>query len=246
MTASRPDSPAYLIAYPFLDSWAEQRGSKLYRRWVLDSGAFSAHTQGAPIDKASFHRAAKAALDSNDPPSTVFGLDVIGDWRASLRNVEEAVAMGIPAVPTFHYGDPEDYLLGIAKDYPMIALGGVARLPNQTRLSWAKQCFARVWPLRMHGFSLCSRMYVLELPFYSVDSTAWFLQSVRYHRFAAHGGGFLPRGASSSLRPEVDKYLELEALARIRWRREMVELSADGPTLYLALPDAGMVTGYEK
>lgn len=246
----RPELPAYLIAFPFLSHWHQRRGGQRYRQWIMDSGAFSAMNSGKPVNRAEFHDAIRAANDSADPPRYVFGLDVIGDWRESLKNCEAAWSEGLEVIPTYHHGEPEDYLRGIARDYPMIALGGVAGGSPPAVQAWATRCFQRIWPCRVHGFSLCAKRYVTALPFYSVDSTAWFLQAIRYHRFAAHGGAFLPRARPTSLRAEIEKHLRLEEYARVQWKREMVELGVDGPVLYLANPHGNGpawegLTGYE-
>ena len=125
---------------PFLDRQREFR----YRNWALDSGAFSARGQGIDIDMEAYIRACKVLRDRDPGLQEIFALDVIGEWRPSLANCERMWREGIEAIPTYHAGEPEDYLCGIARDYPKVALGGVARWGRSRKMDWAQQCFARI------------------------------------------------------------------------------------------------------
>ena len=110
-------------------------------------------------------------LLAEDPTLTeVYALDVIGDHEGSLRNCEAMWSAGVPAIPCYHYGEPEHILLAMAQQYPKIALGGAVGLRSTVKLRWAQQCFARVWPKRIHGFGFGSEKHILALPWHSVDS----------------------------------------------------------------------------
>ena len=237
------DRPAFLVAYPFLSKWQASR--ILPRRWCLDSGAWSVANAGhAPIDLGAYIDEIKRLRDGPMPPAEVFALDVIGDWRASQANTDRMCREGIEAIPCYHYGEPWDVLYGLAQDYPKIALGGAAQMQPAARLRWAGQCFARVHPKPMHGFSFCARAYVLALPWDSVDSTAWFLQAIRYSRMRTangdqiHVAGAGGKGFRAGLRGEIEYYLRLEREARVRWHNP-------GLTLYLAHPGSPPPTGFE-
>ena len=216
---------------------------------MIDSGAFSAWNSGAEITLDAYVDACKHALELPFPPDEIFALDVIGDWQAGLRNTEEMWRRGIEAIPCFHIGEPWEVLKGLARNYPKIALGGVAKSTPQTKLKFAEECFARVWPKRMHGFSYCFKSAVLGLPWDTVDSTSWFLQALRYRRFVGINGGAHCRGVKepTSLVAEIDFYLQLEGLARLRWKGtwEKQKDGRGGPLLYLAYR-GGKVTGFEK
>src|SRR6202044_4270767 len=99
-----PDTslPALLISYYYLEAWELSKHKYHYRDWVMDSGAFSAHNSGAVIVLQDYidccHR-----LMKDDPTLTeVYSLDVIGDWKASLKNTEEMWRQGVPAIPCYH------------------------------------------------------------------------------------------------------------------------------------------------
>ena len=231
--------PALLVAYPYLSAFLDNRPRYAYRNWALDSGAFSAFNSGVTIDLQQYTEICQVLLE-NDPTLTeVFALDVIGDWRASLKNAEAMWAKGIPAIPTFHESEPWDVLKGIAKDYDKIAIGGC--VGSRTRDKFAGQCFARVWPKKIHGFGFGTRKAILSFPWHSVDATSWEVAPCRYGRWNAFGnrGGredaISVRGSSQNLRIEVEWYLDLEEEARKRWAKEMAKLQTQGPAVRLSL-----------
>jgi hypothetical protein len=144
--------PALLVSFVYLPPFQFNRPRYAFRDWVLDSGAFSAFASGTVIDLAQYIDTCRALLATDPQLTEVFALDVIGDHLASRRNCEAMWKAGVPAIPCYHRGEPEAELLSMARDYPKLALGGVARLRGPEKLRWAEQCFARVWPKRIHGF----------------------------------------------------------------------------------------------
>jgi hypothetical protein len=142
---------------------------------------------------------------------------------------------GIEAIPCYHAGEPESVLTGLARDYPKIALGGVALKNHKPKLAWASQCFARVWPKKVHGFAYCTEGFVMALPWHSVDATTWELGPCAFGSWRSFGRMSV-RGGNQNLRAEVEWYLALERRARRRWEREMALLGVDGdaPTIRLA------------
>jgi hypothetical protein len=141
---------------------------------------------------------------------------------------------GIPAIPCFHYGEPESALLEMAAAYPKIAIGGVAYKRGTQTIKWAEQVFARVWPKRIHGFAFASAQHLMALPWQSVDASSWEIGACGFGNWKQFGH-LTVRGSNQDLRGEVDAYLELEDQARIRWARQMRELrNAKGPTVRLA------------
>ena len=217
-------APALLISFFYLDGWLKNQADYQYRDWVLDSGAFSAHNSGVTIDLQEYIECAQQLLATDPTLTEVFALDVIGDWRATMRNTEAMWAAGVPAIPTFHGGQPWDVLEGLARDYPKLAIGGVALAKAGFKMEFAKQCFARIWPHRIHGFGFGGRNYVKQLPFHSVDATNWEIGPCRYGQWRSFGGNMSVRGSAQNLRAEVEWYLEVEREARARWRKTMQEV----------------------
>lgn len=211
--------PALLISYVYLPTFVEKQLMYAYRDWALDSGAFSAHVSGTEIDLQDYINCCKALLESDTTLTEVFALDVIGDWKASLRNTEEMWRQGIPAIPCFHYGEPWDLLKGLAKDYPKVAIGGC--VGKRDKDAFAGQCFARVWPKALHGFGFGAEESILMYPWHSVDATNWETGPCAFGRWRAFGGNLSVRGSSQNLRAEVEWFLDLELRARERWKTEM-------------------------
>ena len=167
------DKPALLVSFVYLKEFLKLRKKYEFRDWVLDSGAFSAFNIGIEIRLKDYIYVCKKLMAVDPNLAEIFGLDVIGDWKAGIKNVEKMWKEGIPAIPTYHYGEPQDVLKGIARDYPKIAIGGAVGLMGQNKIYYAEQVFARVWPKKVHGFGFGSEDQILKIPFHSTDATNW-------------------------------------------------------------------------
>lgn len=226
--------PALLVSYYYLEPFLRNRHRYHYRDWVMDSGAFSAHASGVEISLDAYIAKCKDLLSTDEKLTEVFALDVIGDWKAGIANTEKMWKAGVEAIPCFHYGEPWSILKGLAKDYPKVALGGCVGKRDKDK--FASECFARVWPKKLHGFGFGSEKSLMLLPWHSVDATNWELGPCKFGRWAAFGNASISvRGSKQNLRAEVEWYLELERKARVRWKKEMQQLEeSNGPTVRLA------------
>ncbi len=226
--------PALLISYYYLEMFEKNKDKYCYRDWVMDSGAYSAFNSGVSIDLQDYIECCKR-LQASDPTLTeVYALDVIGDWEASLKNTEEMWKQGVQAIPCYHYGEPWEVLIHLAKYYPKVAIGGCVGKRDKDK--FASQCFARVWPKKLHGFGFGSETSIMMLPWHSVDATNWELAPCKYGTWRAFDGTRVSvRGNSQNLRAEVEWYLDLEQRARVKWKKQMEQLSAlPGITVRLA------------
>ena len=237
--SEREDRPAILVSYVYLDSFLKRRHGYLYRDWALDSGAFSAHNSGKEIRLQEYIDVCKRLKAEDATLTEVFALDVIGDWRASLRNAEEMWRQGVEAIPTFHPGEPESALIGMAKDYPKIALGGTALWNRDRKKQFLVQCFARVWPKKIHGFGVANYDGMMSVPFDSVDATSWETGTCRFGRWRAFGSEYgrqsinmSIRGAHQNLRAEIEYFMKLEKKVRKRWAHA---LGGSAPRMSLRL-----------
>lgn len=230
-TKRHKENPGILIAYPYLHTFLKHQHVYGYRDWVLDSGAFSAHNSGIEINLQDYIDTCKRLRDTDTTLSEVYALDVIGDWRETLRNTQEMWRQGVEAIPTYHLADRDwSVLIGLARDYPKIAIGGISELRGKAKMQFAEQCFARVWPKRVHGFACASEKLVMGIPFHSTDATTWEMAPCTYGRWNSFGGNastkgggkyMSVRGSHQNLRTEIEWYLDLEKRARQRWRKEM-------------------------
>lgn len=231
------DAPGLLVSYAYLDPFIKNQHRYRYRDWVMDSGAFTAHNSGKPVDLSAYIDKCLELLSKDPTLTEVFALDVIPKTpkdaakaaEQGLANCEEMWRQGVPAIPCFHQGDPEEVLFAMAKQYPKIALGGVALIRGDQKRMWLSQCFARVWPKKIHGFGMAGEEIVYALPFHSVDATNWELAPCAFGNWQKFGAMSV-RGSNQDLRSQVRHYLDLEAKARVRWAKQMAELDALEPS----------------
>lgn len=224
MIAVEHETPSVLVSYLVVDKFRQRHDATCHRDWALDSGAFAVANSGQTVDLEQYIRDCHALMAADDPPQDIFGLDVIGNWRESLANYERMWAAGVPMIPTYHVGEPEHVLLTLARTYPKIALGGAVLYPK--KIPWAQQCFARVWPKRIHGLGFGGWPSLRALPWHSVDATNWRLTPHAFGKWRSFDNRRIHlRDASVSLRMEVEHWLRDEQRARILWAREMKELS---------------------
>ena len=220
-------APAILVAFPQLQEFLRRdRLEVRVRSYCVDSGAFSVWNTGATVDLEAYVRVCQHLLSTDELLEEVFALDDIASWRTTVRNTERMWAAGVPAIPTFHIGEPEEVLVGLSRDYPKVGIGGIARLRGTSRQRFAEQVFARVWPKRLHGFGVSTRDMLLSLPWHSTDATSWETGPGAFGRWRSFGGRRLSvRGSQQDLRREVQWYLDLERLAQHRWAKELSEVS---------------------
>lgn len=142
----------------------------------LDSGAFSAKTQGVKIDIQDYI----SFIKENEGVISIYAnLDVIGNPEATWKNQQIMEKAGLNPLPVFHFGSNEEkYLLPLIKKYDYICLGGMVKSGDLKsyldRLFSTYICDDNGLPrVKIHGFGLTSLPMMLRYPWYSVDSTSW-------------------------------------------------------------------------
>lgn len=161
----------------------------------LDSGAFSAKTQGIEINLDEYITFVKEHLVYL---SVYANLDVIGDAEATLQNQKRMESAGLKPLPCFHYGEPIRYLQHYIDNYEYIALGGMVSGTSASLMPWLDDLFATyicgsngLPKVKVHGFGLTSLRLMKRYPWYSVDSTSWVVTgrmgSVYVPRFRSGG-----------------------------------------------------------
>lgn len=214
-----------LCSYVYIKGFLQRRRRIRMRNWVLDSGAYSAFNAGAAISVQQYITAVQALARMGLPPVEIYALDVIGDWRTSLRNTEAMWRAGIEALPVWHIGEPEDVLRGLARDYPKIGIGGVATLMAATKSEWLGDVLQKIWPKKIHAFGVGTASVVLSLPIHSTDASSWCVTPSKFGSWKVFGSTQLrSRNLATNVRAEFEWFLALERKARSRWRREMDEL----------------------
>lgn len=172
------------------------------RRVFLDSGAFSAFTQGVEVDLPGYCEYIKRnrdIIEEVDGDLLASVLDGIGDPLQTWKNQQEMEARGVRPLPCFHYGEDERYLEEYVKNYTYITLGGMVPISTPQLYHWLD----RIWDkyltdgagnprLKVHGFGLTTVGLMKRYPWYSVDSSSWV-------QIARTGGMMLPRGKVVSI-----------------------------------------------
>lgn len=147
------------------------------RKIFLDSGAFSAFTQGVKIDLPEYCNYVKRNSDLFEVVSV---LDAIGDHDQTYYNLRRMEQAGIQALPCYHYGEPEEVLEYYAGNYDYITIGGMVPISTPQLVVWLDRIWAKCLTTRegfprikVHGFGLTSVPLMARYPWYSVDSSSW-------------------------------------------------------------------------
>lgn len=176
--AMRDSCENFLESYHYIHS--QRYVDKIRRdgvRVFLDSGAFSAYTQGVQIDIGRYcdyvHR-------NSDIVEFASVLDAIGDCDGTWRNQTEMERRGVRPLPCFHYGEPTEVLDYYVANYEYITIGGMVPISTPQLKVWLD----RMWDehltlpdgtpkVKVHGFGLTSLPLMFRYPWYSVDSSTW-------------------------------------------------------------------------
>ena len=146
----------------------------------LDSGAYSAWSQGKKIDIQEYIQFIK---DHQDVIDVYANLDVIGSPQGTWNNQMIMEKAGLSPLPVYHYGEDVKWLKRIlGRGYTYIGLGGMVPISTGDLTKWLDELF-RLYltgpdgmPLvKVHGFGLTSLRLMLRYPWWSVDSTSWVL-----------------------------------------------------------------------
>lgn len=147
------------------------------RKIFLDSGAFSAYTQGVNVDLRQYCDYVKRNADIFEVVSV---LDAIGDADQTYRNLAQMEEYGIQALPCYHYGEPEEVLEYYASHYDYITIGGMVPISTPQLLIWLDRIWGKYLTnpdgrakLKVHGFGLTSVPLMARYPWFSVDSSSW-------------------------------------------------------------------------
>jgi hypothetical protein len=157
----------------------------------LDSGAYSADTQGAKIDLGEY---IDFLQRFGSHAEVIAPLDVIGDWRASERNLRQMEAAGISPIPVFHEGSPVSVIEEMISEYEYIGIGGIVKRRGKglTLSRFLDNVFSRTRDrTKVHGFGITTFSSLTRYPFYSVDSTSWTAGSKFSEVHFLRGGRFV-------------------------------------------------------
>ena len=186
-------------------------------RLFVDSGAFTVWCKGSKgkaIDHDAYIAYAKDLLyRAVYPERVVFAsLDIIpgtleGDYPteeefhdAATRgwaNYQKEKAAGLKTIPTFHQGDPWQFLDMMATDTDYIGISPrKVDATRQEKMEWLNDVFRRIDAMgklpkpgnmhnaiKTHGLGVSSPELMRTYPWFSVDSRAWLLGGKGYFFF---------------------------------------------------------------
>ncbi len=150
-----------------------------HEKIFLDSGAFTAFTLGKQVNIEEYM---KFIIKYREHIETYATLDVIGDWKGTVKNTDYMEAKGFHPLPVFHFGSPESELRRMIEKYDYIALGGLVPLAkDRPKLKkWLDYCFSIIGTkTRIHGLGMTAKWCLERYPFYTTDSTS-YLQASRF------------------------------------------------------------------
>lgn len=146
-------------------------------RVFLDSGAFSAYTQGVVIDLPKYCEFIQRNSDIIEVASV---LDAVGDPLKTYENQKAMEALGVNPLPCFHYGEDLRYLEYYVANYEYITLGGMVPISTPDLLKWLDFLWGNYLTdgagrarVKVHGFGLTVIKLMERYPWYSVDSSSW-------------------------------------------------------------------------
>lgn len=159
---------------------------------LVDSGAFSADTQGHSITADEYGEWLRDRVVPQWGPWLVgcLNLDVLRDPQGSWDNWQRLRRLGFDTMPVTHLGDPVSVLdRYVADGADYIALGAMVGKSMTRKLRWAahvhKHVLTKHPDVRLHGLGLSAQEMVERLPWWSVDSSSFgsgyrFARSVIY------------------------------------------------------------------
>lgn len=144
---------------------------------MADSGAFSAYHSGAVIERRDY---VAWLRDWAGYFTCAANLDVIGDYAAGVRNLEwigRQDTGGVPILPVFHPNEPWELLDSFCREFPYVALGGIAGPQTdlrKPRMAWGVKGMqiAAEHGTAIHALGVTSPLVCNNMPFYSVDSSS--------------------------------------------------------------------------
>jgi hypothetical protein len=149
----------------------------------LDSGAFSAFTQGATIDIAGYCNYIKENADIiqvEDGAVMASVLDSIGDAQGTYDNQKTMEGLGVRPLPCFHYGEDPKFLEYYVANYSYITLGGMVAQSTKDLLIWLDEMWEKYLTdgsgrpkTKVHAFGVTTPLLMKRYPWFSVDSSSW-------------------------------------------------------------------------
>ena len=212
---------------------------------TLDSGAYSAFTQGKAIDVVKY---ADFCLEKKDYINTVVNLDVINPQdpevaaQAGMNNFNYMLDRGVKAMPVFHARERIQWLDEMIDKTDYIGLSGTSLVSPVENRGWHKLIWNHITDIegkaiaKFHAFGDTSSWSMLTYPWYSADSATWMIQSGRAARVKLNGKVYQFRSKKIGDVNYISK--DDTGLKRQAWEAEFISLGLN-PDKAMNVPTRG-------
>jgi hypothetical protein len=149
-------------------------------RWMLDSGAFTAHTQNRPIDVQDY---IAFCLDTKPLWWRQVALDVVGDTQRSDDNLQAMLDAGLKPMPVLTVDANVAEAQRLAQVSGALCVAGGVTHPMEHYAPRLAQIRKAVGPdVWLHGLGFGRGMQVASTRVDSVDASSW-MAAQRWGRF---------------------------------------------------------------
>lgn len=174
---------------PYKDVFKKLIEEKVYDGIMVDSGAYSVATRNMKIsweEYAEFCKdfGADFYLSLDKIPYLRNSKDLTPQHfeesaKRTAENYDYMRKLGLKVIPTFHKGEPLQYLKKMVSEFSYIALsltGQRLSSPDES-MRFVNSCFeiaTKISPnIKIHGLSITDLVLPIKFPWYSLDSAAW-------------------------------------------------------------------------
>lgn len=173
---------------------------------IVDSGAFSAFTQGKAVNVSEY---ADFCLKNAEVITKAVNLDVIDPQgpeiaaEKGMLNFDYMLTRGIDAMPVFHARERTKWLDEmLVKGARYIGLSGTSLVSPVENKAWHKLIWSYATDeggralANFHAFGDTAEHSMLAYPWYSADSATWMIQAGRAARVKLRGKSYQLRSKS--------------------------------------------------
>jgi len=214
-----------LASYHYMTKLKEKKIDSVFnrpRKIFIDSGGFSAFTQGAEINIDEYCDFIKKY---NKHITAYAQLDVIGDEQGTQDNLEYMEKQGLKPLPVFHFKGDFKRLETLSNKYEYICLGGLVPLARRKDIlkSHLDKCFKIIKnKCKVHGFGMTGIEILKRYPWYSVDSTSW-IEAIRRGTYYEFKNGEMISLPTSEKKKATYKTIEYTGKIKGMWRVRLVQ-----------------------
>lgn len=161
-----------LVAYPYMTQGIVRlvQENASHTRFLLDSGAFTAHSLGKEIKLDDYCRFIERLPFK---PWRYFTLDAIGDPETTLRNYETMLRRGFKPVPVLTQGESFSVMDDYWKTSDVVGVGGLVHVPLNVKKKFIQDVMRHANGRRVHWLGFTNDQYVKHYRPYMCDSSAW-------------------------------------------------------------------------